>query len=152
MLQAWRTAVQNYVFSAHMKGKKEPFLSRADNRVGNGRILVFEKDASSSNPTSTLTPALSTRFIKTNKQKKKLVHCPQDKEHPVSWSHSTSGGLMWPLSNTWPGDTVILCLTCLQRKADIWKRQKASSCDASTSSPVSLESVGACEQHRHELM
>jgi len=71
--------VQNYVFSAHMKGKKEPFLSRADNRVGNGRILVFEKDASSSSPTSTLTPALSTRCIKTNKQKKNWYIVPRTK-------------------------------------------------------------------------
>jgi len=62
-----------------MKGKKEPFLSRADNRVGNGRILVFEKDASSSSPTSTLTPALSTRCIKTNKQKKNWYIVPRTK-------------------------------------------------------------------------
>lgn len=99
------------------EGKREPFFSRADDRMGNRRICVFENDAPRSSQISTLAPAFSTRCIKTNKQQKNLEHCPPDKEHPVSWSHSTSGGLMLLLSNAWPGDTVILCLTSLQRES-----------------------------------
>jgi len=44
-------------------------------------------------------PPFLARCIKTKKKTPKLVHCPPDKEHPVNWNHSTSGGLMLLLSN-----------------------------------------------------
>lgn len=75
------------------------------------------------------------------KPNQKLEPRPLDKEHPVGWRHSTSGGLMLLLSNAWPGGH---CHFMLNKspggKLTFERDQKASSCDAKAPSPVSLES------------
>lgn len=97
-----------------------------------------------------LLPFLS-RCTKT-KPNQKLEPCPLDKEHPVSWRHSTSGGLMLLLSNAWPGDTVILCLTSLQGESWHLKGTKKL-LHVMPRHPLLFHwEVGACEVLRHELM
>lgn len=93
----------------------------------------------------------SARCTKT-KQNEKLEPCPLDKEHPVSWRHSTSGGLMLLLSNAWPGDTVILCLASVQGESWHLKGTKKL-LHVMPRHPLLFHwRVGACELHRHELM